>query len=489
MGLLAVYVAFGQCAYPVPTGDSMCHMPVAVGYAKSGELTNPLWDFAVRYDQANKARFLQYPPLFHMVTGLLALHATPHEALMVVAAMNVVSLGLGFWLFLLAARSGRDLNWFSFALVAAGLFGISTHLSFHGAGRPEALATPFILVGAIGALRMRSIPLWPFLGAVLGLVGATQPAGGIILFLIISLFYFATTEAKGAFFTLAAVGALGIAVFLGAVSLSPHNLRDTIAGIQYHASHVLPSAGPASLWNILPYGFWHFWFFCPNTTFYGLIGAIALAAGLHLWWTNRVRIRAPLLFAVAGVLLLSAVWYFGIRWSNRNYCVIMFFPLLYAGIIYYVVVLGKAQRGWLLCLGRYVCLLSLMLSSVGFLRAGILFPYFLRAGVGLDESKAMFNRFVVAHPGRTGITCGLWLLPENYAGIWFWEGIPGRQEEDAAGSTMVIQQNDSSRTTPPDVKGHVLVYNSFVCDAPRILGMRLASSVPGYGMAIYLPQR
>ena len=50
---------------------------------------------------------------------------------------------------------------------------------------------------------------------------------------------------------------------------------------------------------------------------------------------------------------------------------------------------------------------------------------------------------------------------------------------------LIVGQQFSSKTSPPEVEGFQLVSDHFVRDVPTLLGLKLGRTMPGYGFAVY----
>jgi len=89
------------------------------------------------------------------------------------------------------------------------------------------------------------------------------------------------------------------------------------------------------------------------------------------------------------------------------------------------------------------------------------------------------------YPGkdmRFGVTGSFWSLSEDYHRMYLYDWPEGPKEGTAS---IFFQQRYSGMLTPPEIPGCVLANNQFSSAVPRLLGVKLGNTMPGYGYAVY----
>jgi hypothetical protein len=60
---------------------------------------------------------------------------------------------------------------------------------------------------------------------------------------------------------------------------------------------------------------------------------------------------------------------------------------------------------------------------------------------------------------------------------------------DATRYPIIIQQKYWLSTVAPHIEGYAIAQDFFFPDVPRLFGVKLASTMPGYAFAVYLPNQ
>lgn len=449
-------LAFGAFVFPVPSGDSQAFVPPALTFEAGGGLRNPVSGLARQLDPTGQARYLQYPPVFPLTLSALMASPTPRAAFLAIAGLNTANVLLCSLLF---ARAGR--GWLA---PAVALLGIATLLTGQQTGRPESLATLWVLLAAHVHLALPPERSWLPVGLLIGLLAATQPTAGLLLGLLAALAFAAWLPTGRALAVTAGTLAVSLATFAGLLAAGPFGLVETLEGLRQHGGAV---AGRASAGSLVTY-----WIANPGATFYAV--PFLLLAGLLAWKARRggAAIRSRLLFAVALLPLLAVVWRTGVQVPELSYSALCFAPLVFAGNLR----LAEDAR-----LPRPAMVLAHGVTAAGYLRFLALFGLFLTQGTPLDEARAAFRR--IPPDLRVAVTPSLWVGSEEYERMTVF---PLAEGPPAAGAVLV-QQSYTGWTSPPALPGYRLAENHFVPRPGLLLGVRIASTVPGYGYALYLP--
>jgi len=500
-GVALALVVFARHAYPTPGTDAPSFLVSAINHRLGRGLVNPFYPQRAFADPTGAQRHVYYPPLFPLAVSALMRRATPTDAFLAVAWLRVASVLLSCALLLaVALRADRGLAGSTAALIAFSLCGQATSW-LPTLGRPEALATLLVIVAALGALhrgppsreglhrgppsreglRLDGAALVAFLGAVTGLLAATQPFGAVELVAVIGLAWSIREPTAAVLARTAAVAAIAAAVFAAVALPSPHGLAETLAGMARAYPHTPWSAPPGEGW-------WKPWVTARRGTFYGPLYALALLCGAHLL-ARRGGVRSRPAFA-AFALALAACLYHGslTHHSRRNYNALLLSPLAFAVVVGWF----AASRSWIgsrwTRLGRAACLACVLGTAAGFLGHVAGLPWFVAHGRGLDEARAAWRSVPFPAGARIVLMGNLWPLSEDY----------GRMEllsPAALGDVMrrrpvpvlALGQRREHHGTPPPLREFTLLHDSFDREwarRPRLLRPFLEED---YSFAVYLP--
>ncbi len=404
LAVAAVLTAFAFHAYPTPNTDAPSFLVSAINYALGRGLVNPFYPQIAFGDPSGLHRHIYYPPAFPLMVSALMPWPTPRGAFLAVALLRVVSVGLAALLLgrvaERAARApARDLT----LLVALSLCGLATNW-LPTLGRPEALATLLVLLAALAALTLEGWALVGVFGALLGGTAAAQPMGAVELALAMVLYLAARRPTRAALLESAATCALGLAVFVGVLALSPYGLRETLAGMARSYPHTPWTAPPGRDW-------WRPWLLSRRSTFYGPLLLASIACGLSLLRERWARLGSQPLFAAAAVLL-AACFYHGslTHKSLRNYNALVLAPLFFGVVVAWVARSAGARPAW----PRAAVTACVAATAVGFFGHAAAFPWFLRHGRTLDEARAEWAAAPVPRADGVAMIGNLWTLTEDY---------------------------------------------------------------------------
>ena len=488
VGLATFYLLTAREVFPPPFSDSAPHLIPTLNYKAGHGFGGVYWELTRTYDPSGQHRFLQYPPLFHLVVASLIRQPTVEDAYLCLGWFSVVALGLCvvlIWEGATAFPAARKPGWV--ALAALGLCAVSTWFCLEpAAGRPEGLTGPLILLSALVLLRTRG-PWQPVVaGVFIGLVAATQVVNGILLGLLYSIYASLPGDEENRprarwFRQCALAAVLGVLVFAGCLNLSPYPVGETLRGIVVHAGR-LASIRYAVVVNYLSPSV--------NGSFFGLF-FVAVLAGF-IWQERR---RMNLLVGVNLGLLLAAVWYFAIRASDLSYNVSVFVPLLTALVLRSLARLDEGPSATAIRVRRTGYGLAAVifgLMSIGLLRQGLAFGLYKAYGVSFSEAKRRYSELVPPdRPTPVYMEPSLWPLATRLDHIYLDQrdkaGEPGYMPETVK-PWLVIDQWYDRTLTPPEMPGYKLVWSDFIeHPTPRVLGLQLSTTTPGYAFALYEP--
>lgn len=477
-----ILLLFAFYAYPAPGQDSSVFLPLAINLAKGKGMVNEVHHFL-------------YPaPLFPLIISWLMWAPTPQSALAVAGVFAALNIILSAFLFYrVATLREQRLTWFRALLIVMSLAGLATYFGY-GQARPELFASFLLLIACCVTFYWNDSWsanwLWGGYGVTLGVMGAAHPNGALLFALLVGAFCSALFSMREAVVKLAWVYGVPLSG-LGLLALvSPDRAAGMMGGVYDVGMRLLtPNFLFSSQYSLINY-----YIVQPNAFFFGAVYLIAIIGTLHLGYRYRRRIAAPVFFAGFVSLLLFIVYVTAIRTPNRNYNLLLFAPLFFAFNIYYLKYLTSdfaraVDLRYMPGVVRVGYVAVLALTTLGFLRNVALFPIYLQDGMTLPEARAAIAELGVLDESdsEVRVTKSLWTLTERYDRIYFCP--PPRKCANKA-DWLIVQQRDSGGATPPKKAGErQLVYDCFVHQTPRLLGIKLANSMRGYSFAVYARQQ
>jgi hypothetical protein len=126
--------------------------------------------------------------------------------------------------------------------------------------------------------------------------------------------------------------------------------------------------------------------------------------------------------------------------------------------------------------------------SIGFIRTAVLYPFYLKAGLRLNDARRIFDEFKRSQPSGVvyQASYSLWVLSEDYARM---RVVIPTQSHLNPKEPYVLQQSymGPAFQRPPVLPGFQLQKSFFVSGVPRLWGLKIASTMPGYGFSVYRP--
>lgn len=454
-GVALTLVLFGRYAYPTPGTDAPSFLATAIEHRQGRGLVNPFYPQIAFADPTGAHRHIYYPPLFPLVVSALMRRPEPGDAFLAVAVLRAASVLLTCALLLgFAQRADRALGGSTSALIALSLCGLATNW-LPTLGRPEALATLLVILAALLALHKGGAGLVVGLGALTGLVAATQPFGAVELVAVAGLACSIRERAPTAVARTAAVAAIGLAVFAAVLALSPYGLTETLAGMARAFPQTPWTAPPGEEW-------WKPWLTARRSTFHGPLFALAVACGAHLL-ARRGGPRSRLAFVIFTLVLAACLYYGSLTHdSRRNYNALFLSPILFALVVYWF----AASRSWtgarVARVGRVACLACVAGTAAGFLGHLAGLPWFAKHGRGLDEARAAWREVPFPAGARIVLMGNLWALSEDYDRMELLSlAALGDVMRRRPVPVLVLGQRHEHRGTPPPLSGFVLLRGAF----------------------------
>ena len=497
----------GYVGYPLNgTNDAIFFMPPSINFATHHELTNPITkNFTDPSDPSGQKRMLFYPPLFPMAVSLFIAPQSPlsypRQAFFALGFMNMLALVLtSRILYKVATAHDKKLSWPAVLIICLALI-ITLRISWGSGCRPETLARLFIITGflamlfaadhktgasAPGATKKPRLIIG-ILALLLGLTAATHPGGTLLFVAAIGIFFSLEEKWRGAFRDTALTYAFGGLAFVLVIQLSPFNVFEVISGTAANANtHTQALTGIWSgthLMQVIASNF-----SSPYKILLFLVMLVVLAFGIKVYREHRDKIKSPILFVCFCIAFIGLLGYF-VTESRNGYVTLFSTPVL-AALLYSVIHISKMK------IAQYGVAAVLLFLAITAAQPIILFPSFIKNGVGIDEARNAFEKIVSTHPAdRYLFTFHMWVVSENYNAMDVLhflkpgDKIPPRsiivwgQHQDGMGP-----DDSDELIAPPEVRGCPLIASNFVTEVPEIFGIRLADATPSYAFAAYACQ-
>lgn len=478
-GLLLI---FALQAYPVPAGDSMFFLAPAVQFAKSGDLANPIdpvgWPIMNAVDPSGMKRFLFHPPLFQLVLNFLMPEASPQGALIAVSFINIAVVWFTALLLYKGATRKTKLHWRGVGVIAAALVALAASLT--ETGRPEIVGRLWVVLGALVLLYVPKKYNWIPLGILLGLMFATHAAAGVFSIFIVGLALSIALPFREIVVKGSAMLCIAFFTALGGILLGPYGIRETIEGAFAYAMVIMNSIGQEGLRLFTLSNLLNYYIFSQAAPFYGLVVLLLFISGVFLCWKYRKRVASPL---VAGICAIAIAYSIGkIMYTiGHTYYITLFAPVICLVFVYFFF---ETKR-----VGQWTTILVFALVATGFARTALLFPFFIQQGQGLKEARAHIAKVIQPYENENvefgiggGSGGGAWYFFDDYKNVYPYV-LPEKPKEKTA--LIVVQQRYSGKLTPPEVPGCAIKDDAFSKETPKMFGIKLGNTMPGYGYAVY----
>ena len=477
---LVVLVTVASCillfafyGFPIPDGDAAYYWPPMLAMAKTGELINDFSTEIRTFDPAGHNRLVYHGYLYPLLVGKIIWKADYGAIALLVALINVVTLSATTFLLLIVSYAGRVRIPLREAItISVAIPACAVTLMGHS-GRAETLGAPILVLAMIGILCLERRWHVIILGVVIGLLVGTHPMGCILTAAVVAFRVFYSMQFWDGIRFLCKVVLLGVAIWGATFALYPYSLHDWLVGLLQNGRNVLPPSESESS------RLWSAWITSPGATAYGLIYMLAgIAGGYSLvrgWRSMKCRIPC----FVCGLLLVAAVVNYGFRNPGQNSTLLLFAPLVICFVVWnnarWSVYSGSVRFLW-----GAVTACCLFAAAAGFMRTSLLFPYYLKDGLGREAGKREFAAVREKYGGSIQLSSGLFSLTDDYQHVNDAENGNGAKYE-----TMVLQQANHGLLVPPTIDGYELVKHQFSSVQPRLFGLKLGNTVGGYNFAVY----
>lgn len=476
--LIFTYFVFSLNAFPLLGCDSGSYLPPAINFSNSKGLINEydLTTFTINeFNNSNNPLFNYYPPLHALTLSFLMIKGSTQNLLFVLALLSSLILILtALSLYKISTRQDKNISSQTVLVICISLLSLSSSLVTRIEGRPEILASIYLIGGILCIITLHEVLNLFILGILVGLMGATHPFGLIISSLAITAFYSFKYNYKKLLINIFLLHVIAFISFLIAMSLSPYNIFETIKGLTLNLKFYP--------FVITKFNFWQYFLFDIKFPFYGLVFLISLSLSLYFYYKNHNKVASPKVFLISLILIFIAYWYIVYRTPNRIYYLFMLMPLMYIPITYYFAV--YKNKGLKI---KVISIIFLLLTTIGFFRFSLLFPICLRHGMSIDKARTLLNELDGLKENKNSkiVIYGtdLWILFEDYSKIVQY----GRADTNPEKNNLLLyQQNYSGLKKPPlKIDNYKLIRDYFVRHEPKIFMLWIANTTPGYAFAVY----
>lgn len=463
--LCGFFIAAGFFSYDPPSTDSNGFAPAAIYFKQGNGFTNPIYQRA--YDVDNQARFVYHGPLYPLALAFLMPRADAYGAILITRLFNAASFLIGA-LFIYYVSFWREQTALGWIVSIVSLFALAT-VTWTDL-RPESLASIFLGCGIL-TLYLTNTSIWScaLVGLCAGALMLTQPAIFLIASAALLMFWGWRFNLWQIAFNYLFVG-LTAAVVVGAffIFVYPFPFSDWIAGMRTHASIAFI---PTDLSMVIP-----FLILTPNIPMAGIVLLYGIVIGIFYARLHKGRITCAPAFFIGAMGLILSLWFFTLSVATHNYVLAGVWPLVLGGIVYLSSDKEHSRA--------IISIVLLGILSLGAFRQVALFSFYLKHGVGLTEARSKFSDFAAKNPGIIATSDSMWTLSEDYSRMI--NALKGANDENLVKRPdfYVLQQYRSGNLDPPEIGGWQLLENGFL-PAPRMFGIRVGNTPPGYQYAVY----
>jgi hypothetical protein len=470
---LGAYHIFASMAmYPVPGGDAAVFMPGAINLKAGRGLTNPLWE--AEPDPTGQHRYLDHPALYQMVVSACMWKPETRNAFIVAAIFDALTLAL-YAAILCTAKFARRLiaSVPGFVVWVLSIFALAFVIFNDGVGRPEGLST-LVLCLAIAVVTWLPRKCWPAaLGFAIGVAAAIHPVHGIFIACLVGMAFLLTAPWPRALRETIFAAAVALPLFWALLSLSPYPILKTLQAVARHGALaneiVYPMSDLSAFYLKL----------APWSGLYLLGMLLVLVWCAFCFWrsgedrgTRSARLAALFLSAIA-------FGWFSIHRPSAGYYLMMLAPAFAAGALYLLVVHSSRRAGRLAPLPLWISAAFFSILSLFLMRDVALFIDYNAEGVSFAEAQKDFDHLARSTDQVISVSESFWVLADHF------EQIRIVERGAVSGDIMILQQTQRGSLSPPVIPGYRLLSQHFVSHPPKLFGLPIARTMPGYSFAVF----
>lgn len=453
----------------------------ATQFASGGMLTNSLdpveWPYNLA-DPSEAKKFLLHPPLFQLVLSSLAPSATPQGIFLAISFINILVIFFTTLLFYKIVSRKEELNWWHVGVIVMALLALVASLL--EIGRPETLSRLWVVLGALVPFYVSKKYDWIFYGILLGFLFATHLAAGAVSFIVLGLFFGITLSFKKIVLKSSAILCIAFFTVLGVIAIGPFGIRETIEGSFMYATIIADStlqeaANSFTLSNLL-----NNYVFSQVAPFYGLVILLFVISGAFFFWKYRNRITTPIVATISAIAIFYIIGKI-IYTIGHVYYITLFTPIIFSIFIYLFL-----ETKWF---SRVTVLMVFAFVATGFARVALLFPFFIKQEPSLSEARVRIMEIIRPYKDTdvkfgigAGFGGGVWYFFDDYKNLYSYSSSKKPKEKTAF---IFSQQRYSGLLKPPEIAWCRLIVDEFSREIPKMFGVKLGNTMPGYGYAVY----
>ncbi|WP_395732786.1 hypothetical protein [Prosthecobacter sp.] len=473
----AVVIIFLFCflskQWPLVCTDAVAYWPPIIHGNERGEFNNPTWKAAVFYDPQGLPRLTYHGFLLQWIGRHLGGQTYPgiYKVIGYFAFVAMVVFATCLTM-ILARKKGPSSGWRIAYLTCLPL--AIGHLFLGVFSRPESLVMVWavllcaVLIGETDWTPRKAV----ITGVLLGFCGLTSPVSSILigsLVAMIAAFKLPPVQMSNWLF-LAACTALssGAMIFFGGY---PFDFRDWVCGNLNHAQRAVWSSGVAD----------YAVYFLKETRHIGLYPlflASILIFSFNRPFKDSLNISQFILRVGSLVFFAGACWYFAIREPARTYNLQALAPFMLTLTGNWIVT-SKREITLKFLTPLFFVSLALIACSLVFARNVILFHH--ADGHGISYSKATEALTHCLDTSKESVDVSMQFITLSSSPKIRGAAMVSQIESEY----FMLAQTYSGLTSPPNIAGYELVYDSFSQEVPRILGVKIANTPGSYNFAIY----
>jgi hypothetical protein len=450
-------ILFAVYRYPLLASDGIAFLPAAINYGNHNGLINEVYTITRLLNGNNTpALYINYPPIFPLLFGFL--YRFTLNLHLIFAFVHILLI----LLFVFISNSLFNVLSSARKVLVLILFILAwnTQLS-PGTARPESLGQLFFLLLVICSVLYRNKVTYFLSGLFVVCIGFTHPVLGVYsCFLLLIYYVYVTVNFKSLFLVIAGF----IYGLYLVISVYPYNFKLLIDGILRHGE-IVTGRSEFSIMKFINYHLTN-----PDITFYFLVFISSLCCYYFVFKCSVISQSNKILLFFLHVVLISVILYFTFQTIEASYNLYVLFPLFGFLIL-------SNSRFLKSNLKFYSILFFLFLSSFGFIRRIVLFPFHLTQGHSFKMAKSELYHLDISNK-KIFIPTSFYILFENMQNLT-------DDIDDPLLGYVIQQQNFSSVNQPARIAGFDLVHSTFCDSSVKILGLKLASSPPGYQYALY----
>jgi hypothetical protein len=461
--------------FPLSEVDTLWFLPPAICYKLHHLFLNSLHPQAFGYDLTGHHIFAFYPTGFPWLMSQLLVEPTGRGAITSLAILNSLILLLSaFFLdyYIIQKLESKRIHHYLIGIL--GMFCLGTYTSSYGLGRPDFLATFLILI-IFWITFFSNFPLRVQLilnGLLLGSLAFIHPISAFMTSSLLGIFFSYRHSFKTVLCIMTAICTLGVAILLGWFSINPVPIEILILGIKKHSCSTLVNGTTSS--------FVKYFIIHSYATGFGFLFFATVLYLMFLFRKKFTNIISPIGVLFFGLLYAFLAYWFVGKALDRAYNLWVFTPF-YIGILVHALFSENIKKS--IC---YVLLGILLIGSFGFLHKVLLFPFYIKYGQNYAHFRQEISPWLNDHPGTVAVSKSLWVATEDYERTKSF----GIESSDLADfglhpDYIFLQQRYTELESAPEIEGYQIIQNHFCNKKPRLFGIKLSDSMPGFFYAIY----